>query len=73
MNALTASLHGIQSAERQIEGVASRVSKMSVPGESVDLVTDMVSLTMAKTQLKASVVVARTASETQKRLLDTFA
>ena len=73
MNALNASLSGIQMAERQLDSSASRLAGASVPGSKVDVATEMVSLGLAQMQCKASAAVARTVSETLGTLIDTFA
>jgi hypothetical protein len=72
MRALDASLAGIQVAEKQIDGAASRLARSSVPGADVDVATEMVALGMAKVQADASVAVARTVSQTIGTLVSTF-
>lgn len=73
MNALDASLSGIRVAERSLDASASRIARASSPDADVDLASEVVNLDQAKTQVAASVAVARTASETLGTLIDTFA
>jgi hypothetical protein len=73
MNALNASLAGIQRAEQRLDTTASRLASGSVPGSDVDTAKEMVGLDTAKTDLQASVAVAKTASATMGTLVDMFA
>ena len=73
MTVLSASLGGIQSAERQLSGSASNLARASVPGADIDLAAAVVGLGMAQIQEQASVAVARTASQTVGTLVNMFA
>ncbi len=70
MRLLESSRIGIQAAERQLERAASNVARAAQPGANVDIASEMVSLTIAKTSNAVNVAVARTASETMGTLVD---
>lgn len=70
MRLLEASRFGMQAAERQLERAASNIARASQPGADVDVASEMVSLTVAKTTNALNVAVARTASETMGTLVD---
>jgi hypothetical protein len=78
MRALDNAAVGIARGVAALEGAAGRIAARSVQsgatGPTVgDDVGDFVTLSTAVTQVKANVVVARTAAEMTKTLLDMFA
>ena len=77
MDAIQASLGGLQAAEAQLNGVASRIARQSVsvddgssPGDVADLSAEVVALMSARTHYQASLKVIELADEMQKSTLN---
>ena len=71
--AIPSALGGMQKAETMAEGAASDLAQGTSSATEPDVPGDMVTLSMAKVQMAASVQVARVSNEMQKTLLDLFA
>lgn len=78
MRALDTAAVGIARGVAALEGAAGRIAARSAQSGATgpalgDDVGDFVTLSSAVTQVKANVVVARAAADTDKALLDMFA
>ena len=77
MNAIQAGLGGLQAAEAQLDGVASRIARQplsvddgSAPTDVADLSREAVALMSARTHFQASLKVIEMADEMQKSTLN---
>lgn len=61
---------GMHRASSQLEQSASRIARIGVEGNDVDIASEMVNVITAKTDFKASAKVASVASDMSKALLD---
>ncbi len=61
---------GMHRASHQLEQSASRIARIGVEGNDVDIATEMVNVIQAKHDFKASAKVVSVASDMSKALLD---
>ena len=61
---------GMQRASQQLEQSASRIARIGVEGNDVDVGAEMVNTILAKNDFKASAKVVSVASDMSKALLD---
>lgn len=73
MDPIATAQYGLLAASRRFETSASRVARMDVPGESVDLASEVVEQISAKHQFSANLSVIRTAQDMSGELLDILA
>jgi len=73
MDPIATAQYGLLAASRRFETSASRVARMDVPGESVDLASEVVEQISAKHQFSANLSVIRTAQDMTGELLDILA
>jgi flagellar hook protein FlgE len=73
MNPLAIAQYGLIAATNRFAESAQKVATMGVEGANVDLASEFVNMTLAKTDLSANVAVIRTADEMQGALLDILA
>ncbi|MCA6286489.1 flagellar basal body rod C-terminal domain-containing protein [Phenylobacterium sp.] len=73
MNPLAVAQYGLIAATNRFAESAQKVATMGVEGANVDLASEFVNMTLAKTDLSANVAVIRTADEMQGALLDILA
>lgn len=71
ISGINAALQGLQAGQESLAKHAEKVAQFG-QGEG-DLVTPIVGITQASTQVKASAVALKTQDETQRTLLDTLA
>ncbi len=77
MDAIQAGLGGLQAAEAQLDGVASRIARQplsvddgSAPTDLADLSAEAVAMMSARTHYQASLKVIETANDMQKSTLN---
>ena len=73
MIAMVTAQYGMMAAQRRFDDSASRVARMDVPGENVDLVQEVVSMAMAKTDFAANAQVIKAADRMTRDVLDILA
>jgi len=73
MDPIATAQYGMLAASRRFDASASRVARMGVEGESVDLSAEIVEQITAKTAFAANASVIRTAQDMQGALLDILA
>ena len=77
MDILGIAQQGLHQAQGQVEKAAQRIAQVGmdaqVPGDSVSLSDNMVSLLNAKNQFEANLGLAKTAYDMQKKTLDLLA
>lgn len=61
---------GMHRASAQLEQSASRIARISMEGNDVDVATEMVNVIQARNDFKASAKVAGVASDMSQALLD---
>jgi flagellar hook protein FlgE len=73
MDPIATAQYGLLAASRRFEASASRVARMGVEGENVDLAAEVVQQINAKTEFSANLSVIRTAQDMTGELLDILA
>ncbi|ODT62352.1 flagellar basal body rod C-terminal domain-containing protein [Phenylobacterium sp.] len=73
MDPIATAQYGLLAASRRFEDSASRVARMGVEGENVDLAAEVVQQITAKTEFSANLAVIRTAQDMTGELLDILA
>lgn len=73
MDPIATAQYGLFAASRRFEASASRVARMNVEGENVDLAAEVVEQISAKHQFSANLSVIRTAQDMTGDLLDILA
>lgn len=73
MDPIATAQYGLLAASRRFETSASRVARMGVEGENVDLASEVVEQISAKHQFSANLSVIRTAQDMTGELLDILA
>jgi flagellar hook protein FlgE len=73
MDPIATAQYGMLAASRRFDASASRVARMGVEGENVELTTEIVEQINAKSAFAANASVIRTAQDMQDRLLDILA
>lgn len=73
MDPIATAQYGMLAAARRFDASASRVARMGVEGEPVDLASEIVEQVTAKTAFAANAAVIRTAQDMQGELLDILA
>jgi flagellar hook protein FlgE len=70
ISSLSIAATGMHRASHQLEQSATRIARIGVEGNDVDVSAEMVNVIQAKTDFKASAKVAGVASDMTKALLD---
>ena len=73
MDPIATAQYGLLAASRRFEASASRVARMGVEGENVDLAAEVVQQINAKTEFSANLSVICTAQDMTGELLDILA
>ena len=73
MNPIAIAQYGLTAASNRFAQSAQRISEMGVEGANVDLASEIVDMSLAKTDFSANIAVIRTADEMQGALLDILA
>ena len=73
MDPIATAQYGLLAASRRFEASASRVARMGVESENVDLAAEVVQQITAKTEFSANLAVIRTAQDMTGELLDILA
>ena len=73
MDPIATAQYGMLAASRRFDASASRVARMGVEGEAVDLPTEIVEQITAKTAFAANAAVIRSAQDMTGKLLDVLA
>lgn len=73
MDPIATAQYGLLAASRRFDASASRVARMGVEGENVDLASEVVEQISAKHQFSANLSVMRTAQDMTGELLDILA
>lgn len=73
MNPIAIAQYGLIAASNRFAESAQRIASMGVEGANVDLASEVVDMTLAKTAFSANVAVIKTADEMQGSLLDILA
>ncbi|WP_374654286.1 flagellar basal body rod C-terminal domain-containing protein [Phenylobacterium sp.] len=73
MDPIATAQYGLLAASRRFDASASRVARMGVEGENVDLASEVVEQISAKHQFSANLSVIRTAQDMTGELLDILA
>jgi len=70
MNPIAIAQYGLVAASNRFAESAQRIAGMGVEGANVDLASEIVDMTLAKTAFSANVAVIKTADEMQGALLN---
>ena len=70
ISSISIGAYGMQRAGGQLEQSASRIARIGVEGNDVDIGTEMVNVIQAKHDFKASAKVVSVAADMSKALLD---
>lgn len=73
MDPIATAQYGMLAASRRFDTSASRVARMGVEGENIDLSTEIVEQISAKTAFAANAAVIRSAQDMAGKLLDVLA
>ncbi len=73
MDPIATAQYGMLAASRRFDASASRVARMGVEGEQIDLASEIVEQVTAKTAFAANASVIRAAQDMQGELLDILA